>query len=710
MATTLPPDQTQKDEKIRSVKSLITLANRDRTGTVSRIINNPNFIESQIQLKELLRVHPEYDISLEALKDYQDDLGKKETEPKSENNTEKDSHDESHSTHHETIHLHVENESDTKKVDPNDYLLEENYVDAPKLTKQGVVDSYLNDRHVAEYQKVMAKTFSHENPNATIETFYDVFAKDYAPELEKQEKIEEQRIYLNQPEKDPLYQQLLSNIETETTIARKMTDEGKITKYGSTDMKEITRIINERHFYAFIRKYPGKVQSHISNPIVTKIVEHIKDVESQKKQKVKDKKTPTTQAAPTKIPIEVKSQQFNSEHPKTSSTTSSYAHKQTFRPQNDISNFSSQPLSSTFNFFNNFSPRIRSVSRPTASNEARGIRVQSRTARSIARNPLTSSLLRGATRVGGGLASNALKLAARTPWFWIVIGIIVGIFILIAVIILIIEIITGKLPIGGGGGGTLLPGQHFSLTKTASPAFVTIVPGHEKEARITYTITPDFNGDGSVDITDPIPNGTNYVDGSASPDPSSKQTTGKNVTSLTWNNIENGTSITFQVQPTHDGAFTNIASGTLSGNSGISPTANTNTCNGRYTTDIQNNYLLHKNFGDPNCTLITAAERNDLYNYIKQVDPANADWWFNTIIPCESGYDPNSWLSPQGGTPDPHGAWGLFQDGSSEPTPGGNGNGLNGKYDRGDVEWHQQVFNAAHLLQTNGSGYWACSG
>jgi hypothetical protein len=68
--------------------------------------------------------------------------------------------------------------------------------------------------------------------------------------------------------------------------------------------------------------------------------------------------------------------------------------------------------------------------------------------------------------------------------------------------------------------------------------------------------------------------------------------------------------------------------------------ANQSTCGGAY--------RLHPekgNFGDPNCEMLShqnAEHKDRLYQLLKEKDPQDADAWFNTVIPCESGYNPNA--------------------------------------------------------------------
>lgn len=121
---------------------------------------------------------------------------------------------------------------------------------------------------------------------------------------------------------------------------------------------------------------------------------------------------------------------------------------------------------------------------------------------------------------------------------------------------------------------------------------------------------------------------------------------------------------------------------------------NDNFCEGNIYEYVLRNDLLPKNYGDPSCTLDTAAERDQLYALLQSKDPQWADFWFNIIIPGESGYRPNTWARPVPDEEDPRdvlsdtGAWGLFQMGSTDP-PGKLTN-RSGTY-RGDLTWPEQV-------------------
>ncbi len=173
------------------------------------------------------------------------------------------------------------------------------------------------------------------------------------------------------------------------------------------------------------------------------------------------------------------------------------------------------------------------------------------------------------------------------------------------------------------------------------------------------------------------------------------------------------------------------------GGPGVPP--NENTCGGKYAGNISRNRFLPKNFGDPACDFT----KDKLYAQLKAEDPANADWWYAKVIPCESGYVPNTWRDPdtRPATPDGGGAWGLFQDGSSinlpnipppnnfyavnrtprtrsvqpsdllqQPGLAPNIAGHGGVTDRGDVNWQLQISNAVKLLKERGTGYWSCAG
>ncbi len=160
-----------------------------------------------------------------------------------------------------------------------------------------------------------------------------------------------------------------------------------------------------------------------------------------------------------------------------------------------------------------------------------------------------------------------------------------------------------------------------------------------------------------------------------------------NQTTLTYR-ITNKPTPTPTKKPTPQPTSSNVGN--------INTPPNSNTC-GKYSL----NNPMGKNFGDPNCNF----NKDKLYSWLKTQDGANADYWFYTVIPCEApGYNPNTYYrcGAVGCTPDPAGAWGLFQM----------GRGRNGPYDHGDVNWPAQVINATTYrrnLGWYGWTYWACA-
>lgn len=137
-----------------------------------------------------------------------------------------------------------------------------------------------------------------------------------------------------------------------------------------------------------------------------------------------------------------------------------------------------------------------------------------------------------------------------------------------------------------------------------------------------------------------------------------------------------------------------------------------NSCQ-KYEANMRKN-PIQKNFGDPTCNF----NKDALLNLLKTEDPPNADFWFNEVIRCESAYNPNAWASPNTGTPDPGGAWGLYQMGSSTPGQPGQpppAEGRGGPNDRGDVPWVLQTKNAVSKgkqlggTRTSLARYWACA-
>ena len=145
-----------------------------------------------------------------------------------------------------------------------------------------------------------------------------------------------------------------------------------------------------------------------------------------------------------------------------------------------------------------------------------------------------------------------------------------------------------------------------------------------------------------------------------------------------------------------------------SGSSGSNPPADhpgtDNDCSGKYTTgQYPTQYFAETgNFVDPNCDY----SESQLLDRLRSLDPDNADYWFYRVVSCESRYNPNAFRhhieAGEPDTPDPAGAWGLFQM----------GRGKNGSYDRGDVPWGEQIQNAVKYKDDVNGGsfsYWGCA-
>lgn len=99
-------------------------------------------------------------------------------------------------------------------------------------------------------------------------------------------------------------------------------------------------------------------------------------------------------------------------------------------------------------------------------------------------------------------------------------------------------------------------------------------------------------------------------------------------------------------------------------------------CNGTYKLTSP-----YGNFGDPLCNF----KKEDLYAQLQQLDPAEANYWFESLVRKESGYNPNAY-NP--GSTSGSGALGLFQ-----MNPVGKGST---EYDAGNVAWPRQTTNAVN--------------
>lgn len=300
-------------------------------------------------------------------------------------------------------------------------------------------------------------------------------------------------------------------------------------------------------------------------------------------------------------------------------------------------------------------------------------------------------------KIGAKVARELLLLIVKSPYFWIAV--------LIIYVILFIISILGAVFQDAQGNNSKAPSL-LTLTKTG-PATATV------GQNLTYTINAQYKGSAQeLTIVDKLPTGVNYV--------SSNPTGVYDATArtVTWNtkslnvlltNPANW-SVTVVLRATSNNVkIVNQATATVTGGaSGEYVSPSTSDCNNANYKSYMNKTPLKKNFGDPMCDF----SKDELFKQLQTEDPTNADIWFNKIVPCESGYNPNAYAGPQTGTPDARGAWGLYQMGSSNP-PGSPppAEGKNGPNDRGDVPWRMQTSNATTYGKKIGSlgRYWACA-
>lgn len=123
---------------------------------------------------------------------------------------------------------------------------------------------------------------------------------------------------------------------------------------------------------------------------------------------------------------------------------------------------------------------------------------------------------------------------------------------------------------------------------------------------------------------------------------------------------------------------------------------NENNCNGLYNL---NGNPLHKNFGDPACDFTI----EKLTQRLQNLDPSNVNTWLS-MLSIESGFNPNAFAAVStSGT-----AWGLFQMGHEAYPDLGISKQMNNDFDRGDVVWGLQAFNAVNYnhADNNKFCYW----
>lgn len=114
-------------------------------------------------------------------------------------------------------------------------------------------------------------------------------------------------------------------------------------------------------------------------------------------------------------------------------------------------------------------------------------------------------------------------------------------------------------------------------------------------------------------------------------------------------------------------------------------------CTEKWSADINSN-PYKQNFGDSNCDF----DQTALYKLLTELDPDQADKWFNVVIKKESGFRPNYYSKSPSGNDE---RWGLFQM----------RNGLSNPLDKGDSGWEQQVTNAVSFCKELNSKQISCA-
>lgn len=243
--------------------------------------------------------------------------------------------------------------------------------------------------------------------------------------------------------------------------------------------------------------------------------------------------------------------------------------------------------------------------------------------------------------------------------------------------------------------------------KDTIPTGTTYVPNSAKSTKVANAISDP------VQIQDPLADetGDSMIPEIIDPEFPAANDIGLDGNTLTWRlgKVDSNNVITMTFSATANQTDTWISNQATAGflivsNSGLfgggivpggeNEPANQDTCGGTYTLSNPKG-----NFGDPSCNF----DKDALYTLLQQNDPANADYWFNVVIKCESSYNPNAHADHATvGTPDAGGAWGLYQMGQ----------GKNGQYDHGDVAWQLQSTNAVTYNNNLGNlkwRYWQCA-
>lgn len=114
-------------------------------------------------------------------------------------------------------------------------------------------------------------------------------------------------------------------------------------------------------------------------------------------------------------------------------------------------------------------------------------------------------------------------------------------------------------------------------------------------------------------------------------------------------------------------------------------------CSEKWAADINSN-PLKQNFGDPDCDF----DQSTLYDLLTELDPDQADHWFNAVIKKESGFRPNFYSKSLSSNDE---KWGLFRMGNGALDPA----------NRGNTNWRQQVANAVAYCRELNSRQISCA-
>lgn len=329
-------------------------------------------------------------------------------------------------------------------------------------------------------------------------------------------------------------------------------------------------------------------------------------------------------------------------------------------------------------------------------------------------------------RLAAGLAGGPVGVALTAASFladekakklikWVVIGIGVTLFVVLVMIPMGLLKTTSLFGPGGVGSpsGPGAPPTPSTLALVFSgPLNCNVCPA-DNDQQISFDIKLTYNGTGTADVEvfGQIPDniGLPLADGEKwSVDSAAKKFS--QIISAVASKEQKTLKLTLKPEGKSDFYINHFMEAKIvspaSPPSGGDEAPSDDACGGVYSRapyPIQSN-PLHKNFGDPVCTLSQPQDKDKLYTLLQQQDPSEAAFWF-WMAECEASYIANAY---NGSAYDAAGAWGLYQM----------GRGKNGALDHGDVAWPRQTSNAVsykNQMESNGilfkseRSYWDCA-